>query len=100
MTDIQSFASEIMEFLTEEDILDLEEKAGVRFPLDLHADLDLCYICCWLGMYRELPHNLHNRMIIGEVNDWSRLYVRVLDEKRRNGTHATTSIEELFNLAG
>jgi hypothetical protein len=95
---IQSFVEEIMDFLTEEDVKELEEKAGVKFPLD-GLQSDLCYVCCWMGLKRELPRNIHNRMIIGEANEWSRLYIRVL-EGRRRAVIPPKDMEELFDLAG
>lgn len=110
MNDIQSFIDEIMSFLTKDDISDLEEKAGVRFPLvplheislgvkDGHNWSDLCYICCWVSMRRKLPESLHNRLIIGENNSWSVLYVKVLKQRDKIRTNSV-SVEELFNMAG
>ena len=96
---IQSFVEEIMDFLTEEDVKELEEKAGVRFPLDGLPESDLCYVCCWVGMKRELPGNIHNRMIIGEANEWTRLYAKVLEGRRRT-VLPPKEMEELFDLAG
>ena len=100
MSDIKSFISEIMDFLTEEDVKELEEKAGVRFPLDDGLlQSDLCYVCCWVGMKRELPGNIHNRMIIGEANEWIRLYAKVLEGRRRT-VIPPKDMEEFFDLAG
>lgn len=99
MTDIQSFADEIMSFLTEEDISELEEKAGVRFPIKDLQWSDLCFICCWMAFKRDLPRSIHNRMILGEKNDWSNLYVRAL-ERRSVGEKFKCTIEDLFTMAG
>ena len=91
MTDIQHFRTEIMDFLTEEDKIELENKAGVRFPID---DLDweyLCYICAWIGLKKGLPGNLHNRMVLGEQNPWAQLYV--------NTTMIKDQIRKIFELA-
>lgn len=99
MTDIQSFVDEIMSFLTEDDISELEEKAGIRFPLkDMHWS-DLCFVCCWMAMKRDLPDTIHNRMILGESNGWSDLYVRVL-RRRAEGEKFRYTLEDLFTLAG
>lgn len=100
MTEIQNFVEDIMDFLTEEDVKELEEKAGVKFPLDDDLHYVCFYVCCWVGMKRELPGNIHNRMILGEANEWSRLYVKVLEGRRRAVIPPKKSIEELFDLAG
>ena len=92
MTDIESFVEEIMSFLTEENIIELSEKAGVKFPLDGLGWSDLCYVCCWMALKGKIPESLHNRMILGEVNSWSSLYARILEKRRR--------AVDLFNLAG
>lgn len=98
MTDTQSFIEELMSFLTKEDMGELEEKGGVRFPLDGLKWPDLCYICCWMALKKKLTASLHNRMVLGESNDWSRLYIKVLEKRRR--VSSQPSVEELFNLAG
>ena len=76
MTDTESFLSEIMLFLTEKDVGELTEKAGVRFPIVDPTWSDLCYICAWVGLTRKLPESLHNRMLLGEVNEWTKIYSR------------------------
>lgn len=96
MTDIQAFIEEIMSFLTEEDVRELEAKAGIRFPLD--ADwTDLYYLCCWMGMKRELPPSVHNRMILCDGSPWSALYLK-MREKRPVTIRLNAS--DLFGLAG
>jgi hypothetical protein len=52
-----------------------------------------------MGMKRELPGNIHNRMIIGEANEWTRLYAKVLEGRRRT-VIPPKDMEELFDLAG
>lgn len=95
MSDLQSFVEEIMDFLTEENIEELSEKAGVKFPLDGLGWSDLCYVCCWMALKgRKIPESLHNRMILGETNSWSSLYARILENRRSKG------VADLFNLAG
>jgi hypothetical protein len=77
MTDAESFLAEVMDFLREEDILELTEKAGVRFPMEPDWK-DLCYVCAWVGLKVHLPPSLHNRMMLGEQNEWTRIYSRSL----------------------
>ena len=100
MTDLESFIHEIELFLTEEDTAELVDKAGVRFPLKGCSWSDLCYICCWMGMKRGLPESIHNRMILGESNGWSRIYIRVLEYRANFGPSFAKDIGEFFNLAG
>lgn len=76
MTDLKSFVFEIEEFINEDDIVQLETKAGIRFPINNLEWADLCYICCWLAMTKKLPDNLHNRMVLGEKNDWTEIYAK------------------------
>mgnify|MGYP006267341127 CR=1 FL=1 len=83
-----------MVFLTEEDISELTEKAGVRFPLDRYEYEDLCYISCWMGLRRKLPDSIHNRMVLGEPNRWVHIYLGSMSTKK------TADINELFDLAG
>jgi hypothetical protein len=94
MNDTESFIQELMLFLTEDDIFELTEKAGVRFPLQELSWVDLCYICCWMGIKRELPGSIHNRMVLGEHNQWVRIYLAGSQIKK------TDTVNELFNLAG
>lgn len=94
MNDTQSFITELMLFLNEDDIKELTEKAGVRFPISDPTWEDLCYICAWMGLKRGLPDSLHNRMMLGEQNQWVRIYLAGSQIKRTN------TINELFNLAG
>lgn len=98
MTDIHNFIEELMLFLTKEDVEELQEKAAVKFPLNGLEWPDLCYVCCWMALKKKLPSSIHNRMILGESNDWIRLYIKVLE--KRNKTSSQPSVEELFNLAG
>jgi len=101
MTDIKNFHDEVMDFLTEEDRTELETKAGVRFPIasDFGLVLEwdyLCYICSWIGIKRGLPGNLHNRMVLGEQNLWTQLYVKT----RRIKDFNSDQISKIFELAG
>lgn len=89
MTDL---ADEIMSFLCEDDILELKEKAGVRFPLGDLTWSDLSYVCCWMGMKRELPGSIHNRMVLGEKTPWTEIYLKMMA--------ARPKVSELFDLAG
>ena len=66
-----------MLFLTEEDIAELSEKAGVRFPITEARWMDFCYICCWVGVKKRLPDPIHNRMMLGEQNEWTRIYANM-----------------------
>lgn len=95
-SDIKNFVSDIMSFLTCKDIEELSDKAGVRFPLDGCTWVDLCYICCWIGLKDSLPDSIHNRMILGEPNIWVELYIKTKSGFPRE----KTTIEEFFNLAG
>lgn len=87
-----------MLFLTEADMLELTEKAGiVKFPLVNPTYEDLCYISCWVGMRKELPGSIHNMMVLGEANTWTKIYLNNLETKRI-GTNVDPS-EKLFYLA-
>lgn len=96
MTDIQAFAEEIMSFLKEEDVRELEGKAGVRFPLDILSWNDLCYVCAWMSMKGRLPGSIHNRMILGEKNTWTELYAKMIAAR----SSIRMNITDLFELAG
>lgn len=91
---MQDFIQELTDFLTEEDISELTDKAGVRFPLDGYQYRDLCYISCWIGMKRDLPDSIHNRMVLGEPNLWVQIYLKKIN------TAVDPFIKKLFNLAG
>jgi hypothetical protein len=97
MTDLQAFTDEIMLFLTGEDVRELEEKAGVRFPLEENWT-DLCYVCCWMGMKGELPGSVHNRMVLGESNPWTELYLKI--RANRSEARMRLNSADLFELAG
>jgi hypothetical protein len=95
-SDIKNFVDDIMSFLTKEDIKELHEKAGVKFPLEPGLNWsDLCYICCWMGLKAPLPRSIHNRMMLGEQNDWVKIYIRGC---KAHGDKIM--IDDLFNLAG
>ena len=96
MTDILAFADEIMSFLGEDDVVELKEKAGVSFPLAGLSWHDLSYVCCWMGLKRDLPGSVHNRMVLGEKTPWTELYMRCLRKK----TQIRMSASDLFELAG
>lgn len=96
--DLESFVAEIMIFLTEEDIMGLKDKAGVRFPLEGCTWSDLCYVCCWVGVQRPLSPALLNRMILGEQNSWTDLYVKI--NGKRVEPQEKMTLEDFFNLAG
>lgn len=74
-----------MSFLSEDDVLELEALAGVRFPINGLPWPDLCYICLWIGMKRDLPEALNNRMMLGESNEWTSIYMRVLEKRKASG---------------
>ena len=95
MTDIQAFIEEIMLFLGEDDVLELKDKAGVRFPLEL-SWADLTYVACWMGLKRELPGSVHNRMVLGEKTPWTELYLRHF----RTKIQMRMNVTDLFELAG
>lgn len=92
MSDLQEFLGEIMLFLTEDDILELADKAGVMFPIVDPSWADLCYVSAWMGLKRELPGSIHNRMVLGQQNEWTRIYSMM--QQKKNG------IQEIFELAG
>lgn len=94
MTDIEEFLSEIMIFLTEEDVLELEDKAGVKFPIADPDWEDLCYVCAWMGLKRDLPGSIHNRMVLGKSNDWTRIYAA-----SRSSRVKTVPPDDLWDLA-
>ena len=96
MTDTESFLADIMLFLTEKDIEELTDKAGVRFPIVDPTWSDLCYICAWVGLKRELPECLHNRMLLGEVNEWTKIYSRSSAKFIRT----SVDINKMWTLAG
>lgn len=100
MDELSNFIGEIMLFLNEDDMVELSDKAGVRFPLEDYGWSDLCYICCWMGFKRKLPDSLHNRMVLGESNVWVRLYMG-----RQGHTLMSSCVLEktginIFDLAG
>jgi hypothetical protein len=72
---MEGFLEELMLFLNEEDIVELTEKAGVRFPIVDPSYEDLCYISCWMSMRRKLPDSIRNRMVLGEPNRWVQIYL-------------------------
>jgi hypothetical protein len=83
--DIFSFMDDLQPYLegwTPEDF----ENSGVRVPLRDHLDFydweGLCFVCLWLA-YRDggLPLNLHTRMVLGESNNWTKMYIRYLEGK-------------------
>jgi hypothetical protein len=80
---MESFLEELMLFLDEEDIVELTEKAGVRFPIVDVSYEDLCYISCWMSMRRKIPDSIHNRMVLGEPNRWVQIYMAAYEERQR-----------------
>lgn len=78
MTASENFLVEVMDFLTDEQIRDLTDKAGVIFPIENSEWKDICYICAWVGLSVRLPTCLHNRMMLGEQNEWTRIYSKSL----------------------
>ena len=93
---IQSFVSQETPLvtITEDDIKELTDKAGVRFPISDPTWEDLCYICCWMGLKRELPDGIRNRMMLGEHNRWVKIYLAGSQTKTTKNT-----VIELFDLA-
>jgi len=110
MNDIQSFVAEIMNFITDDEVPELSDKAGVNFKMSADSNKaecilspcgcggepsweDLCYICCWVGLMRPLPGSIHNRMVLGEPNQWTRIYLSHLESSK------SSFAQQLFELA-
>lgn len=90
-----------MLFLTEKDVGELTDKAGVRFPIVDPTWGDLCYICAWVGLTRKLPESLHNRMLLGEVNEWTKIYSKTVGSRPSKPTAFMMSedIEKMWTFA-
>ena len=75
------FQKEIVDLISR---LNLEDKLDKSLWTTTWNYENCCYMCLWLitDIKCTLPENLHNRMILGQQNGWTKTYVRI--SKRDN----------------
>ena len=84
------FCREIEDYIVSHNIKIDETKTGVCFPLSQNLEGDvgkdwstLCYVCLWIALdcMVELPLNFYSRMVLGEKNRFSEMYLEVMEKR-------------------
>lgn len=93
------FCREIEEYIVSHNIK-IGETSGLLFPLSRNLEGDvskdwqaLCYVCLWIALDNkvELPLNFYSRMVLGEKNRFSEMYLKVVE--KRNGKETKICVQ-------
>ena len=104
------FCREIEEYIVSHNIK-IDETSGLQWPLAKNLNLEdfqgdwetLCYVCLWICLqYKvELPLNFYSRMVLGEKNRFSEMYLEVMEKRNAQAQICVqSSIRDQEMLAG